>query len=198
MPSRRSSPTGGPPPGPTFPAGESGRHGPQRDGPASLRHRQQREQRRRMYQEHHEAPKSRRARRRDAPGGHGVRWELDSGTRHCGTADDRRLHPGAPATQAAGAIDVEVGIELPMTGGEAPNGVPTANGVGTRPLQGPGSGLQRHHQPDRMTRSTGSTTRTRARRTWGPSRTILPCCSSSGRTTRTWRRPRSRSATRPA
>jgi branched-chain amino acid transport system substrate-binding protein len=26
-------------------------------------------------------------------------------------------------------IDVKVGIELPMTGGEAPNGVPTANGV---------------------------------------------------------------------
>ncbi len=29
----------------------------------------------------------------------------------------------------AAAMDVEVGIELPMTGGEAPNGVPTANGV---------------------------------------------------------------------
>ncbi len=30
---------------------------------------------------------------------------------------------------SAAAMDVEVGIELPMTGGEAPNGVPTANGV---------------------------------------------------------------------
>jgi branched-chain amino acid transport system substrate-binding protein len=38
----------------------------------------------------------------------------------------------AGASGAAGggaAIDVKVGIELPMTGGEAPNGVPTANGV---------------------------------------------------------------------
>src|SRR5450432_2317662 len=42
----------------------------------------------------------------------------------------------AGATQApaatpapAGSIAVKVGIELPMTGGEAPNGVPTANGV---------------------------------------------------------------------
>jgi branched-chain amino acid transport system substrate-binding protein len=39
--------------------------------------------------------------------------------------------PGASAaaTPAAGSIAVKIGIELPMTGGEAPNGVPTANGV---------------------------------------------------------------------
>jgi branched-chain amino acid transport system substrate-binding protein len=30
---------------------------------------------------------------------------------------------------AAGGTPIKVGIELPMTGGEAPNGVPTANGV---------------------------------------------------------------------
>jgi len=35
--------------------------------------------------------------------------------------------PGGSA--AAGGTNVKVGIELPMTGGEAPNGVPTANGV---------------------------------------------------------------------
>ena len=35
----------------------------------------------------------------------------------------------APASAAAGSIAVKIGIELPMTGGEAPNGVPTANGV---------------------------------------------------------------------
>jgi len=41
---------------------------------------------------------------------------------------------GSPAASsggsaAAGNIAIKVGIELPMTGGEAPNGVPTANGV---------------------------------------------------------------------
>lgn len=35
----------------------------------------------------------------------------------------------APATAGGTAIAIKVGIELPMTGGEAPNGVPTANGV---------------------------------------------------------------------
>jgi len=36
----------------------------------------------------------------------------------------------APAgSAAAGTMAVKIGIELPMTGGEAPNGVPTANGV---------------------------------------------------------------------
>src|SRR4051812_8802926 len=35
----------------------------------------------------------------------------------------------APASQAGGGVAVKIGIELPMTGGEAPNGVPTANGV---------------------------------------------------------------------
>jgi branched-chain amino acid transport system substrate-binding protein len=36
----------------------------------------------------------------------------------------------APASAAGGAgAAIKVGIELPMTGGEAPNGVPTANGV---------------------------------------------------------------------
>lgn len=35
----------------------------------------------------------------------------------------------AAPSAAAGSIAVKIGIELPMTGGEAPNGVPTANGV---------------------------------------------------------------------
>jgi branched-chain amino acid transport system substrate-binding protein len=37
--------------------------------------------------------------------------------------------PSTAASAAAGNIAVKIGIELPMTGGEAPNGVPTANGV---------------------------------------------------------------------
>jgi branched-chain amino acid transport system substrate-binding protein len=32
-------------------------------------------------------------------------------------------------SSAGGTVNVKIGIELPMTGGEAPNGVPTANGV---------------------------------------------------------------------
>ena len=35
----------------------------------------------------------------------------------------------APASAPGGTVAIKVGIELPMTGGEAPNGVPTANGV---------------------------------------------------------------------
>jgi branched-chain amino acid transport system substrate-binding protein len=35
----------------------------------------------------------------------------------------------SPGASSGGNIAVKVGIELPMTGGEAPNGVPTANGV---------------------------------------------------------------------
>ena len=37
--------------------------------------------------------------------------------------------PAGNSAAPAGTMDVKVGIELPMTGGEAPNGVPTANGV---------------------------------------------------------------------
>jgi len=37
--------------------------------------------------------------------------------------------PAAGGSGAAGGIAIKIGIELPMTGGEAPNGVPTANGV---------------------------------------------------------------------
>src|SRR5438552_7870531 len=35
----------------------------------------------------------------------------------------------SPGASGGGGIAVKIGIELPMTGGEAPNGVPTANGV---------------------------------------------------------------------
>jgi len=37
--------------------------------------------------------------------------------------------PSTAPSAAAAPIAVKIGIELPMTGGEAPNGVPTANGV---------------------------------------------------------------------
>ncbi|HYM82670.1 MAG TPA: ABC transporter substrate-binding protein, partial [Candidatus Dormibacteraeota bacterium] len=37
--------------------------------------------------------------------------------------------PAASGGGGGGGLAVKIGIELPMTGGEAPNGVPTANGV---------------------------------------------------------------------
>jgi branched-chain amino acid transport system substrate-binding protein len=51
--------------------------------------------------------------------------------------------PSAAASGAAAgpAIDIKVGIELPMTGGEAPNGVPTANGVALAIAQNPVPGF---------------------------------------------------------
>jgi len=42
---------------------------------------------------------------------------------------------------AAGGTPIKVGIELPMTGGEAPNGVPTANGVALALEQNPVPGF---------------------------------------------------------
>jgi branched-chain amino acid transport system substrate-binding protein len=36
---------------------------------------------------------------------------------------------GGPGGSGGGGTAIKIGIELPMTGGEAPNGVPTANGV---------------------------------------------------------------------
>ncbi len=53
--------------------------------------------------------------------------------------------PAASAAASGGAagpaIAVKVGIELPMTGGEAPNGVPTANGVALAIAQNPVPGF---------------------------------------------------------
>ncbi len=48
------------------------------------------------------------------------------------------------------AIAVKVGIELPMTGGEAPNGVPTANGVALaiKQIQVPGFTITINQQDD--------------------------------------------------
>lgn len=45
------------------------------------------------------------------------------------TAPTTAASQGTASTPAAGSIAIKIGIELPMTGGEAPNGVPTANGV---------------------------------------------------------------------
>jgi branched-chain amino acid transport system substrate-binding protein len=52
----------------------------------------------------------------------------------------------------AAAMDVEVGIELPMTGGEAPNGVPTANGVALAlsQIQVPGFNITINQQDDAL------------------------------------------------
>jgi len=51
---------------------------------------------------------------------------------------------------AAGGIAVKIGIELPMTGGEAPNGVPTANGVALAlaKIQVPGFTITINQQDD--------------------------------------------------
>ena len=61
---------------------------------------------------------------------------------------------GAAASGAAGgpAIAVKVGIELPMTGGEAPNGVPTANGVALAisQIQVPGFTITINQQDDAL------------------------------------------------
>src|SRR3954465_7608574 len=45
------------------------------------------------------------------------------------TAPASQAATPAAGTPAAGGMAIKIGIELPMTGGEAPNGVPTANGV---------------------------------------------------------------------
>src|SRR4051794_25171674 len=56
-------------------------------------------------------------------------------TAACSTSSPATQAPGshaasAPAGSAAtGTMNIKIGLELPMTGGEAPNGVPTANGV---------------------------------------------------------------------
>ena len=57
--------------------------------------------------------------------------------------------PGATAAPAA-AMDLKIGIELPMTGGEAPNGVPTANGVALAldQIKVPGFNLTINQQDD--------------------------------------------------
>lgn len=67
--------------------------------------------------------------------------------------------PGSSAGTSAGAsaggggnIAVKVGIELPMTGGEAPNGVPTANGVALAlsQIQVPGFTITINQQDDAL------------------------------------------------
>jgi len=47
----------------------------------------------------------------------------------CSSSATTAPSAAAGASAAAGSVAVKIGIELPMTGGEAPNGVPTANGV---------------------------------------------------------------------
>src|SRR5262249_45256491 len=57
---------------------------------------------------------------------------------------------GAGGSAAAGGTPVKIGIELPMTGGEAPNGVPTANGVALAldQIQVPGYSVTINQQDD--------------------------------------------------
>jgi len=57
----------------------------------------------------------------------------------------------APSSAASGGgLAVKIGIELPMTGGEAPNGVPTANGVALAlsQIQVPGFTITINQQDD--------------------------------------------------
>jgi branched-chain amino acid transport system substrate-binding protein len=58
---------------------------------------------------------------------------------------------GTPASSGGGGtINVKIGIELPMSGGEAPNGVPTANGVALAldQIQVPGFNITINQQDD--------------------------------------------------
>jgi branched-chain amino acid transport system substrate-binding protein len=58
---------------------------------------------------------------------------------------------GTPGSSAGGGgVAVKIGIELPMTGGEAPNGVPTANGVALAIAQNqvPGFNISINQQDD--------------------------------------------------
>jgi len=64
----------------------------------------------------------------------------------CGGSTATTAPSAAASTAASGAaagpaMDIKVGIELPMTGGEAPNGVPTANGVALAIAQNPVPGF---------------------------------------------------------
>ena len=57
---------------------------------------------------------------------------------------------GGASGGTGATINVKVGIELPMTGGEAPNGVPTANGVALAlsQIQVPGFNITINQQDD--------------------------------------------------
>ncbi|MFN8629326.1 MAG: branched-chain amino acid ABC transporter substrate-binding protein [Chloroflexota bacterium] len=59
----------------------------------------------------------------------------------CGSSSASTAPSAAASGGTGAAIDVKVGIELPMTGGEAPNGVPTANGVALAIAQNPVPGF---------------------------------------------------------
>jgi len=56
----------------------------------------------------------------------------------------------AAGSAAAGGLNIKIGIELPMSGGEAPNGVPTAHGVelALAQLQVPGFNITINQQDD--------------------------------------------------
>lgn len=60
--------------------------------------------------------------------------------------------PGSGGTGGGGGLAVKIGIELPMTGGEAPNGVPTANGVALAlsQIQVPGFTVTINQQDDAL------------------------------------------------
>jgi branched-chain amino acid transport system substrate-binding protein len=58
--------------------------------------------------------------------------------------------PGSSGGGGGGNVAIKVGIELPMSGGEAPNGVPTANGVALalEQIQVPGFTITINQQDD--------------------------------------------------
>ena len=99
---------------------------------------------------------------------------------------------------AAGGTPIKVGIELPMTGGEAPNGVPTANGVqlALEQIKVDGYNITINQQDDAVNGKHNADQG--AKNMTDPGQRHRGPCSSSGRTTPASRRPRSRSATRRA
>ncbi len=94
-------------------------------------------------------------------------------------------------------MTVKVGIELPMTGGEAPNGVPTANGVALAldQIKVPGFNVTINQQDDAVNGKHNADQGAKNMSTLANDAAVL---SSSDRTTPASPRPRSRSATRPA
>ncbi|MHB8958230.1 MAG: branched-chain amino acid ABC transporter substrate-binding protein [Candidatus Limnocylindrales bacterium] len=66
------------------------------------------------------------------------------------TASPSAAASGGASGGTGATINVKVGIELPMTGGEAPNGVPTANGVALAlsQIQVPGFSVTINQQDD--------------------------------------------------
>ena len=105
---------------------------------------------------------------------------------------------GSSSPSGGGGIAVKIGIELPMTGGEAPNGVPTANGVALalQKIQVPGFTVTIEQEDDAVNGKHNADQG--AKNMHHPGQRPGRDRHRGARTTPTSPRRRSRSATRPA